>query len=140
MPNNQSSHRLTDYIENRLIMACATSFVDDNGYTQYNTTEDGNARCSPSHTFPHIAFETFSNVLLLKSSQPVHTALVAFYANSLISGEPMTANTILCHKNLEVPYPFLKRIEWDHHEWFIFNDRTGLLTDKWWHIFGCFPS
>jgi hypothetical protein len=70
---------------------------------------------------------------------PVKRGLVQFYENSLLAGEPMVADSIICPNELEVPN-YLKRIAWNdgNNDWFLFNSRTGLLTDKWWHIFGCF--
>lgn len=138
------SPSLSRYVEDRLLKARDTSFVDDHGITQLIVTEDGNARCSPSHTLPWRGSETFSNTKNgpLSEDGPIAQALVWFYENSLIAKEPMTANAIICPKDMSVPHNFLKRIDtdWDHDTWFIFNERTGLLTDKWWHIFGVFPS
>lgn len=141
-PKASAQITLSSYVEKRLLNARMTSFVDDSGDSRLIVTEDGLARCSMSHTLLQTGASTWANFILRHSAveDQLGYALVEFYRNSLAAGEPMMANAIICKKDLPVPYPFLHRIHWEHDAWLVFNERTGLLTPQWWHIYGCFPD
>lgn len=130
---------LVDYIFQRLLKANCTSFVNENGDTEYICTEDGNARCSASHTLPNTGAMTFSNINH-RGETSVEDAMVEFYRNSLAAEDPMVADAIICGSGLTIP-PHLKLrvLAWPYDKWFLFNSKTGLLSDKWWHIYGHFP-
>ena len=131
--------RLDLYIINRLLKARMSSFTDGCGNTDSLCVEDGLPRCHVAHSLVKGSM-TFRNTAEGDSSpEAVEFGLVQFYANSLAAGEPMTADTIICSSFETVP-GFLRKLGWDHPEWFLFNSKTGLLSDKWWHIYGHFPK
>ena len=131
---------LESYIVQRLLKAEYTTFVNGIGDTEYICTDDGLARCHASHTHEAIGSCTFSNFNHRHSPDfTIETAMVEFYKNSLSVGDPMIADTVICKESLIVP-KFLRKLTWEHDPWFIFNSKMGILTEKWWHIYGNFPS
>lgn len=146
---------LKDYIATRLLNADMTSFIINNSnHAESLCTADGCPRLSPCHTLPNTT-RTFRNIYQGEVHEfVIEDALVEFYRNSLAAGEPMIADTIICHKSFYVPkldrygnvdktQPILhelRRLTWECEGWFLFSSRTGLLSDKWWHIYGYLPS
>lgn len=146
---------IDSYIIQRLIKARYTSFTNDQWETESICTSDGNARLSPSHTLPHKGAMCFSNMNHRHYEDfTVEDGMVEFYRNSIIAGEPMVADTIICNERFQVPefdrYPGddrtqwiptkLRKLVWDAEGWLIFNSGKGLLSDKWWHIYGNLPN
>lgn len=126
--------KLEEYIIDRLLNAHMTSYQRGNDI-ECICTEDGLSRISKSHTLECNGAMTFSNSADGKSYEYIKNGMVEFYKNSLYAQNPMVADTIICNKDMKTPC-YLRRLHWPHESWFIFNSKTGILSDKWWHIYG----
>jgi hypothetical protein len=130
-----TTETLYDYVNKRLLFSKSTIFVH-HGETQWILTEDAVPRLCANHTLPNFGSDTFSNI---SKDGNILNGMVAFYCNSLHAGQPLIADAIITNDNVQTP-PDLKRIIWDEDGWFLFNQKTGILSDQWWHIYGYLPS
>lgn len=128
---------LEEYLYQRLLRANCNSFSND-GVHESIVTEDGCSRLSPSHTLPDGGMRCFRNIDQTVSEVPdLEFAMGEFYKNSLYAKEPLIADTIIRNVSFQVPSHLpLRTLLWPHNSWFIFSSKTGLLSDKWWHIYG----
>ena len=126
-----------EYLLQRLLKADCTSY-DNDGIHEIIVTEDGCARLSPSHTLQDWDMRCFSNIDQTVGKMPdLEFAMGEFYKNSLYAKEPLVADTIIRNVGFKVPSHLpLRSLLWPHNSWFIFSSKTGLLSNKWWHIYG----